>query len=359
MKLITRLLVRNLPPLFFSSLLMFVILIEILDLFANIVQYQNQGATFMQILEVQLYYLPMCISYALPIACLFSVALTVGNFSANNELIAVLSLGTSLYRSAFPVILVGLLLSVFGFFFQEYVVIETYRQKTILSSELLNRSREFNSFNVAVRADQGRRVYYAEYYDDTNGILEDVIIIDLDTDLTLVRRIDAKTAQWNEEEQLELRDVKMYNLEDPENISFIRRESFSDESFIVSRQAFQGGDRDIEEMRIDEARAWLDVLADAGADYRRQQATFLSRFSFTVTPLIVTLIACSLTGRFRKNIVLMSLLLSLAVSVSYYILRIMGIILSADGILSPFVAAFGASILFFIFAIILFIYAPT
>jgi len=48
----------------------------------------------------------------------------------------------------------------------------------------------------------------------------------------------------------------------------------------------------------------------------------------------------------RRNILLMSMLLALGISVVFYVLRLAGEILAQNGVLSPEVGAFGAVFLF-------------
>jgi len=359
MKLLDRLVLRQLVVLFFSSLFMFVSLIEIIDLFSNLARYQNNAVGIKQILIVQLYYLPKAISFSLPIACLFSTVLAIGNFYASNELIVVFSSGISLFRFTFPLLLLGLLLSIGSFYFEEKIVIPTYRQKALLSEQLLQGGRNFNTYNVAVRRYGGQRIYYVDKYEDQEKYLRRIIVVDFnDKKDTVIRRIDAERAQWIDG-QWQFSDVVIYTRNSKGLFDVSQLADFTEKSFTAPPTVFQSSDRDIEEMPIKDAREWLAILQESGADYKKTLAIYYSRFSFAYTPFIVILISCSMGGRLRKNIVLMSLLFALLITVSYYIIRSIGVILAANGSISPATAAWFATIFFLLLGVILFALAPT
>ncbi len=62
-------------------------------------------------------------------ALLFKVSFTLGSLYKNNELIAILGSSISLYRLVAPFIAIGIILSIGGFFFEDRVVIDSFKQK--------------------------------------------------------------------------------------------------------------------------------------------------------------------------------------------------------------------------------------
>lgn len=354
------LVLRSLFPIFLTSIAFFALLLEIIDLFSNITLYQNENASFSEIMWVQWLYLPKSISYAIPIACLFSTSFLIANFYANNELIIVYSIGRPLYRFIVPVIIFGIFWSAFAFFFEEYVVIPSFAEKNRFAEEITFRSRIYNANNVAVRSKQGRRVYYADYYDDFERKLYDIVIVDLGSDYKFSRRFDVEEALWNPETQSwDMEGVIIYTFVSEETIDIERKLEFRDHDFSIVPEAFQRKTKNIDELTIEEAQVWLAILEESGAEFARQKAEHYSRFSFALAPLIVCLISCSLAGRFRKNAILMSLLIALFISVAYYVMGSVSVVLVADGILSPEIAAWFSAVLFIGIGFILFLYATT
>ena len=195
MLVLHRYLVRNFVPVVIVALAFFVLIIQLVDLFANLVRYLNSGAGMREIMSVQLLYLPKAISYAVPIALLFAVSFTLGSMYAANELIAVFGAGVPLRRFVIPVLLIGALASLGSFYFEERVVIATLAQKNELSRSLLNVSRSLSNTNVTVRGLDGRYVYSVEHYNDTTQRLSNVVIVERAADGTFVRRIDAASGR--------------------------------------------------------------------------------------------------------------------------------------------------------------------
>ncbi|MDR2483707.1 MAG: LptF/LptG family permease [Treponema sp.] len=115
--ILDRYLLKQFFPVFAVAVSMFMLLMSLVDLFANLVRYLNYEVPFKQILLVSLYYLPKSFSFALPIALLFAVAYTLGDLYARNELTSIFSSGIPFWRFSAPFIVLGLLFSLFSFFF--------------------------------------------------------------------------------------------------------------------------------------------------------------------------------------------------------------------------------------------------
>lgn len=359
----TALLLRGFFPVFILGLAMFVLIIQLVDLFANLVRYLNLEVPVADIVRVQLLFMPRAIAYALPVALLFAVGFTLGTLYANNELIAVFGSGYPLHRFVSPLWVIGILLSVVSFFFQEYVVIDTFREKNEMSRQLLNITRSFSNTNVTVRNPGGRIIYSAEYFNDVNQQLSRVIVIERDDAGRFLRRIDANIGEWNGTNWV-WRNGTQYELEThgddtPDSIVASPFAEIDEERFSVLPMNFQRSARSVDEMRFTEAREWINGLRSAGQPYRAALTDYYSRFSLALTPFIVIFLSSSLGGRFRKNIMLMSLLLSLLAAVVYYVTGMIAGIIAGDGLIPPLVGAWIGVVLFGAIGVILFRSART
>ena len=86
----------------------------------------------------------------------------------------------------------------------------------------------------------------------------------------------------------------------------------------------------------------IKSLKKAGLPFREQLTEYYRRFSFALTPFIVSIVSSALGGRFKKNILLMSLVVSLVISVGYYVLQMVSVLFAKLGYISPLVGAWGA-----------------
>ncbi len=346
-------------PTFILSILFFVLLLQLVDVFAYIWRYINLDVPFSQIALVQAYYTPKCISYSISASLLFSIAFTLGTFYANNELIAVFGSGVSLFKLVTPLLFLGALLSIGSFYFEEEIVIDTYRLKNTLSQDLLKQRKSLSNTNVTVISNGSRLVYNAEYFNDSARVLRGLVLIDRDANGRITGRIDAEQAVWKED-RWELQNVRLFSW-DEEGRFLLEddRNSFTREDINEKPETFRKTIRNIGEMKVEEAGIWVEGLQSAGLPFREPLTEYYKRFSFAFTPLIVAFLSCAMGGRFKKNILLMSLLLSLVVSVLYYVGLMVSSLLAKSGMLTPLLGAWAPFIVFLLVGLWLFRSART
>ncbi|HUX13904.1 MAG TPA: LptF/LptG family permease [Spirochaetia bacterium] len=348
---------RQFVPVFLVALTLFTLIIELADLFSNIVSYLNQNVKISEIIRVQLLYLPKSISYALPICLLFSVSFTLGTLYSNNELISVFGAGVPLLRFVLPLLVLGALFTVATFFFQERVVIGTLQAKTELSHKLLNMRQSESNTETTVLGENGRIVYYAEYYNDTTRTLNNLIVVVRNDAGELLRRIDADWAVWDGTSWVlhNVRDFSRTVTAGKYDLVQTKRDTLSDPMLNQPPATFgRISSGRIGEMPLPEARTWITSLRKAGLPYRSALTSYYERFSFAMTPFLVVLMSAAIGGRFKKNILLMSLLVSLVLSVVYYVAQMLAGLLSNVGLLQPLFGAWAAVAIFSVTGVLLF-----
>ena len=156
MRTLRIMIMKSFFPIFFIAVLFFVLLLQLVDIFGNLWRYLNQDVPLASIVQVAFLYIPKCVSLALSASLLFAIAFTLGNLYAANELIAVFASGISLFVLSSPSILLGLLLSVGGYFFEERWLLDTFARKNELSRELLNQRTSQSNTKVTVLSDNGQ-----------------------------------------------------------------------------------------------------------------------------------------------------------------------------------------------------------
>ena len=350
MKLLQRMLIANCVPVFLVALLFFVLILQMVDLFSNLWRYLNQDIPLSTILRLQLLYLPKCVSYGAPIALLFAVAYTLGQLYANNELIALLGAGISLRTAVLPLIMLGLLLGGVMFFVEDQWVIPSYSRKNSLMREVLGVRESLSNSNVTIRGTAPGLIYSTEYYNDGNQTLSNIVVIIIDSDGTLELRLDAKWAEYSDGAWL-FHDTRLFEPgnqnRDDRGITESRIPLFQDPRLDDPPDSFQRRQKEVEELTIREAQIYLRELEKAGQETRIARTDYYKRISFAFTPFIVAIISAGIGSRFKKNILLMSLLASLSISVLYYVFQMVTGIFASIGIMPPFAGAFLPVLFFF------------
>ncbi len=351
--------VKSFLPVFFISILFFVLILELVDMFSNLWRYYNNDVTVLQMLKISLLYLPKCIFYSVPIALLFSIAFALGTMYANNELIAVLGAGISFYQLILPLILIGILLSGFQFWFENSVVIPTYKEKEKLYNTLVNKNVSYDNKNVTVISDNNRAIYRAGYYNNRRKTLTDVMIVIKDERGNFKRRIDAAWAEWNGKYWI-LHNARIFSW-DSSHKELIEedRSDYSDNSINKKPDAFKEITRKVEEMNFNDATEWIKTLKKAGLPYREALTNYYKKIAFSLTPLIVVLLSSVIGSSFKKNILLMSLISALSLTVVYYGTQMFTSVLAKNGYIPPLMGAWAPFIIFFSGSVFLFRYTKT
>jgi lipopolysaccharide export system permease protein len=348
-------------PVFIVTISFFVVLMQLVDLFANLWQFLNNEVSLQSIFYVALLYFPKCISFSLPIALLFAVSYTLGNLYANNELIAIFGSGISLIRFTVPLLMTGLLLCIISFSFEDKIVIPAYKLKNSVSMELMGLKPSFSNTNVTIISGNGEVIYNLDYYNDESMNMSNVIVIQRDSNGEFLSRLDAESAHWNDESDLwTFQKCRLFRWDD--NLEFVNEESlrtYTNPLFNEKPDTFRKVTRNVDEMSITDAKNWIESLKKAGLPFRDALTEYYQRFSFALTPFIVVLISCAIGGKFKKNILLMSLLSSLILSVVYYVIQMIMALMSKMGYIPPIAGAWISVIIFFIVGFVLFKNAKT
>jgi lipopolysaccharide export system permease protein len=351
-------LVRSFLPSFLAATALFSLLLELIDLFGNLWRYLALDASVPAVLTVMLYYLPTALSNTLPISVLFAAAFSLGRLYADNELTVVFGSGVSLTQFLAPLILVGAILSASSFAFDDAVVLPTIRQKNRLSRELLRQGISLSNPDVAVIAKDGRIVYRAEYYDDAGQSLTGVTILERNPGGAPIARTEAATGRWDGSRWI-LGRVRRFELAPDGTWKDTSYGSWTDESLDEGPEAFRRQNKDLRELSVGELSGYVAFLRRAGLPFAQALAERHKRFAFAFTPLVVVLIAGALGGRFRKNVLLMSLLSSLLAATGYYVAQMISMLLAKTGIIQPWAGAWSPLIIFAAVGIVLFRLART
>ena len=177
MKILQRYLLQLFFPVFVITILFFILLLQLGDLFLNLAQYLQNQVRFVTLLRVMYLYLPKCISFAMPLSVLFASSYTMGNMYAKNELTSIFASGMPLAVLVAPLVLCGFLLSIGMFYFEDRILIHFQRQKIALVNSILEPQQNLNSSDLVILSDSGKIVYFADYYDDTQKELSNVLIV--------------------------------------------------------------------------------------------------------------------------------------------------------------------------------------
>jgi lipopolysaccharide export system permease protein len=109
----------------------------------------------------------------------------------------------------------------------------------------------------------------------------------------------------------------------------------------------------VEDLQVGEAGLLVQDLKAAGLPFIAAQAEFYHRYSFCTVSLVVMVLSISMGGRFRKNILLMSLLTSLCSAVLFYVSEMITMMMARLAYIPALVGAWFPVFLFIILGLLL------
>lgn len=357
MNRLTRYLLSQFLFLFLLALTFFVFSIVLSDLLVNLSKLVPLGIDLNQVLLLSYLYLPQALSWSLSPSLLFAVSFVLGTLYAHNELVVVFGSGISLRRFTAPLFLVGALASVFLFFWNDRGVIGAESQRQELNRTLQGLSSR-NNTNVALLSQGGKLLYSAAFYNDQSKTLTGVILVWKDSSGNFVRRVDAEWADWGQSAWV-FHKVKTYTPGADGTVTYRFDDQWSDPVVNDPPESFQRKNVEMNELTFQQALDYVQTLKRGGLPSAEAETDALQRISFSFSPFVVIWISAAVGGRFRKNILLMSLLVSLLVSASYVILQMVFGLLSKTEALPPWVGAAAGVIVGSVVGLILFIRART
>jgi len=342
-------LIRQFVPILLTAVSLFVFVFILIDLFSNLVRFLNNKTSVITILKISFFYIPKSISYAMPISLLFAAAYTLGDLYTKNELITVFSSGIPFWRFTLSFLVIGFAASIFLFFFDDLIVIPSVKIKNELSRRALNQLAAGDNSDVVIRARNGSLIYSIDYYDNENKMLNGVSIIEMSENGEFISLLRARSASWNDA-YWEFSNAYIYRYEN----EILRIKPFmSDVSYNESPEMFRRSTVNIEELRVKDAGLFVNDLRSSGLPYYQAQADYYHRYSFAAASFIVMILSISMGGRFKKNIVLMSLFTSLSTAVVYYITEMLSMTMAGLYYISPLTGAWFPVVLFVVIGFIL------
>jgi lipopolysaccharide export system permease protein len=252
----------------------------------------------------------------------------------------------SLHRLVVPFLLLGVVLSVGAFFFDDAVVIPTFQMKNDAYAQSVKQVTSLSQSNVTVTSPDQRVIYIADYYNDAQKRLTGVTVVVRDPRMSFYSRADAQWAEWIQTRWV-LRVCRTFTWDPAAKLlSEETRDSYDSPLLSEPPDTFRKLARSIAEMNRAESQRYVALIRKAGLPYREVLTDYYRKYSFAFTPFIVAFIASSLGSTFKKNILLMSLLSALVISVAFYVAQMVAAILAKNGVIPPLAGAWTPFTLF-------------
>lgn len=360
---------------FIAAMMFFIMILELVSLFANLWSYINRGVTIDQIAQLMLYYAPRCAWYSIPMSMLFATAYMLSDLYAKNELLAIFASGISLLRFTLPLLIFSIFASIGLFFFEDRVVVKYQAKYDSMQEEVLHKKKSLNNEDVIVIAEAGRLIYNVGFYDSELKRIYQTYVIFRNEDMTLDGIAYIDTGLWisDQEEPEEENKVKNFSEEsghwEISNTSFYQMKDGQYEPrklppeyasrLIENPSTFQTKTVSVTQVTAKEAREYIEHLDKAGLPSQEAKAEYYKKFAFPFIVFIVVFLAIGLSGKTRKNVLLISLALSISAVVVFYVTQMVTMLMATYGVIPPVMGEWLPILLFTGISIVLLRYTRT
>ena len=324
--------------LFFFCLLSVIVLFLVVDLVENVDRFIDKKVPQKVIFLYYIYYVPYILVLTMPVATLLATVFSVGNFARHNEIIAMKSLGYSLYRMMRTLLAMGFLVSLFSFVLAEGLVAQTNRRKEDIRRAYLDRagrrvSSRLRDLEIQEPPD---KIVTIGYYDGKTHVAHKVKI-ETFRDHRLVSRLDAPSMRWaggvwvvteGYQRRFEGGAEEAVPIQHPLRFHF----RFNPRELLMAQVT-------PDEMGFGELLAFVGRVRQSGGDVHRWMTDLYLRIAFPLSNVIIVLISVPLAYRRRRKSVAVGFGMSLLVCFFYFGLVKTGQTLGQKGSLPPLLGA--------------------
>lgn len=302
--------------------------------------------------QVMLLKMPEFISYAFPMSVLLAALMTYSRLSSDSELIAMRSVGVSIYRLVMPGIVLSLAVTGCTFLFNEMVVPAANYQASITLNRAINAEKpSFKESNIfypeygEVTQPNGekiralKRLFYANQFDGEK--MKGLTILDW-SQQGLNQIVTSESAFWNQERSTwDFFNGTIYVISPDASYRNILR--FENQQLKIPRAPLDiaSKDRDSAEMNIAQIIERMEIVQLNGDEkkFNKFRLRIQQKIAFPFVCLVFGVVGVALGTRPQRTGKATSFGISVVIIFSYYLLRFITEALGLSGILSPFLAA--------------------
>ena len=164
------------PFIFGTALVMLLFLMQFL--INHLDKFIGKGLSPWIILQLIAFQLAWMITLAVPMGTLFSTLMTFGNLSSNSEITIIKASGGSLFFMLRPIILIGLFLTLFVFWFNNSILPESNQQAKILMADITRKKPTFALESGQFSSELTGYTILARQVDSLTGKMSNITIYD-------------------------------------------------------------------------------------------------------------------------------------------------------------------------------------
>jgi len=302
------------------------------------------------VLELLAYKIPSVMVETFPIAVLFATMTGISRLNRENEITAFRMGGVSLFRMIIPLLVLGIVISGFTLLLNEEVVPWTNHQaNNIIRQTILKDAMPDPEEEVFFKGPKGR-LFYVESYDQERGIIDKVVIYNLEND----KFPEVITAQSGtiEENKWVLDSGIMHQYNQEGSVIFESRFKEMEIQLTDEMKELYGSQKSSSEMSREELGKRIALFKKSGINVDSLMVDYHLKLAEPLTALIFVLISVplSLSGKESRTL---NLIFTIVIIFLYYVILSFSRSFGKNYIFPPFIAAWLPNLIFFILGVLL------
>ncbi|MBI5123981.1 MAG: LptF/LptG family permease [Candidatus Omnitrophica bacterium] len=349
---------------FIHSFTLSIVVFTFAFLIGNIIQIAhlviNKGVNIISVLKLLFFMIPWLLSFTFPMASLTSVILTFGRLSSDGELTAMKASGISLYRIAFPILMLGGIISSATFILNDQISSNaSYASRRVVKEIGIRSPAALLEAGTFIR---GFENYVIFVYDVKGNKFKNIRIYQ-PQDGKPTRTIIAESGEINTLPDKNLMELKLFNgtseepsPTDPENFYKLNFRTYYmtiDLSRVLKQEKINKKAR---EMTMKELGEEIKKSAAQSIDPMPLFVEAYKKINMSIASFVLILVGIPLGIRAHRSEKSIGFGISLILFAMYWGVFLGGIAMALKGVSSP---AFGVSlpnIVFFVVGVVLFIF---
>lgn len=347
MNILDRYLIREYIKAFLVGFIFFSALVVLVRLLDKDIKYFDEDTTYFTAVKIVFLQAPRRIMEIVPVSGFVAIFFVLGRMVRNNEFVAMKAGGISVYRILTPVILITLVLCVLFSVFYNRIASPAYHQANLLQKKVGPTFRRYIPF-----IGKGNRVFYLNSIKLTEKNIRGMTIWESSEDGLIDRNIYAKQATWTDTHWV-LTNGHIRYFEDENEVGFETFDKKSIERYEEPERLI-GSDKDPRAMTIKELKEQIAYKKEAGQISRIEQVKLHHKMAYPFAAVVVVMLGAPIAIRFGKAGFFAGLVIAFFLVFIYWALSFATFEgLSENGKLHPFIACWGANILYGIVGVIL------
>ncbi|HEX2205425.1 MAG TPA: LptF/LptG family permease [Longimicrobium sp.] len=345
----TRLLDRYVVRQFLGTFVLLVMGLPLLfivgDITDNIDRYLERGVTGGRLALSYVYYFPLFVVYAFPIAALIATVFTIGGMTRHQELTAAKAGGVSFWRIFFPLGVLSVLLAGAALGLGELVPITLAKRAEILGEAPVTRQGPRINF---VYQTEREGVLSARRLDPASAEMSQVVMERNATrDRPGVHRM-AERASWTPKRGWKLERGFTRELYPDGREVLVRFDSLRLPGLVETPEDLQAEPKDPEQMGYAEMSRFIGAIERSGGDANPLRVERAQKLAVALAVIVIVLFGAPLATSNQRGGAAFGIGVSLGVTIFYMLLFRVGKALGSSGAIDPLVAAWSPNALFLV-----------